>query len=836
MSRRQHIDDLNDTRRPRAAGALARRARGRLRLADELDADDGPDRRCALVESASPTGEPRRLTNGPADSSPAWSPDGTSVAFLRAGRRPAADLAPAGRRRRAGAADRRCRSAPARPSGAPTARGSRSPLRRPAAHRGERGRPSRPRPAPSSPSASTTRPTARATCAASASTSSSSSVETEECRQVTRGDWHAGEPAWSPDGEAARVRGGDGARRATWPPRAVLRRTVDADRPTAEPELAGLADGGRRHRQLDADGSALLAVAFEPGRAGRARAPAARPARRRRSRRSRGAARPQRDARRPRLPGRPAAARRRRLGSSVLRPRPRLHPPLRGRRDRRRAAPARRRPGTRRQRRSRSPVADRRDRARRRRRRSARSSSSTWRRARRPCAPSTGETPAELELFAREEREFTISDGTVVQGWLMRDPEAPTPAAAPARHPRRAAQRLERRRRRLAPLPPGARGARLDGAAAEPARQRRVRRGLLPGGSRAWGEADAKDFLEPIDAARRRGHRRPGAARGHRLQLRRLHDVLPDEPRRALRRGGRRRRRQRPRQHGRHLRRRATTCAELELGGEPWWDARDRYERCRRSPASTPSTRRRSSTTARPTSLPGRPGAAVAHGAARARRPDAARPLPGRVAPVRPRRAPVAPRDFNRRVVDWVEQYAGAAAASRPRLDDGALAAPARRAGRAPPRSRRERSASCACGPGATTSCVELAYGLLNKETGVETTARLGVPDRLDDEGLDGDRRHAARRRGQARSRRARSRTCCPSCELADRRRRRRRVTMRHLLTHTSGIDGDVFTDTGRGDDCLERYVGAARRRPRRTIRSARPGRTATPASRSRAA
>src|SRR5687768_12567477 len=35
-----------------------------------------------------------------------------------------------------------------------------------------------------------------------------------------------------------------------------------------------------------------------------------------------------------------------------------------------------------------------------------------------------------------------------------------------------------------------------------------------------------------------------------------------------------------------------------------------------------------------------------------------------------------------------------------------------------------------------------------------------------------------------------------------------RRVTVRHLLTHTSGIDGDVFTDTGRGDDCLERYVG----------------------------
>jgi CubicO group peptidase (beta-lactamase class C family) len=35
-----------------------------------------------------------------------------------------------------------------------------------------------------------------------------------------------------------------------------------------------------------------------------------------------------------------------------------------------------------------------------------------------------------------------------------------------------------------------------------------------------------------------------------------------------------------------------------------------------------------------------------------------------------------------------------------------------------------------------------------------------------------------------------------------------RDVTIRHLLTHTAGIDGDIFTDTGRGDDCVERYVG----------------------------
>ncbi|MFF3629855.1 serine hydrolase domain-containing protein [Streptomyces sp. NPDC002164] len=32
-------------------------------------------------------------------------------------------------------------------------------------------------------------------------------------------------------------------------------------------------------------------------------------------------------------------------------------------------------------------------------------------------------------------------------------------------------------------------------------------------------------------------------------------------------------------------------------------------------------------------------------------------------------------------------------------------------------------------------------------------------------------------------------------------------VTVRHLMTHTSGIDGDLFTDTGRGDDCLEKFA-----------------------------
>ncbi|MGA8257298.1 MAG: serine hydrolase domain-containing protein [Nocardioides sp.] len=34
-------------------------------------------------------------------------------------------------------------------------------------------------------------------------------------------------------------------------------------------------------------------------------------------------------------------------------------------------------------------------------------------------------------------------------------------------------------------------------------------------------------------------------------------------------------------------------------------------------------------------------------------------------------------------------------------------------------------------------------------------------------------------------------------------------TTLRHLLSHTSGIDGDHFLDTGRGDDVLEKYVAS---------------------------
>ncbi|NED96275.1 serine hydrolase [Phytoactinopolyspora alkaliphila] len=102
---------------------------------------------------------------------------------------------------------------------------------------------------------------------------------------------------------------------------------------------------------------------------------------------------------------------------------------------------------------------------------------------------------------------------------------------------------------------------------------------------------------------------------------------------------------------------------------------------------------------------------------------------------------------------------------------------------------------------------VELAYGLTNVDTGVEVTTdtvfQIGSVSKvwtasvvmaLVDAGkLDLDEPVV---------------TYLPELVLAD-PEATARVTMRHLLTHTSGIDGDFFLDTGRGDECLERYVDA---------------------------
>jgi CubicO group peptidase (beta-lactamase class C family) len=107
--------------------------------------------------------------------------------------------------------------------------------------------------------------------------------------------------------------------------------------------------------------------------------------------------------------------------------------------------------------------------------------------------------------------------------------------------------------------------------------------------------------------------------------------------------------------------------------------------------------------------------------------------------------------------------------------------------------------------PGHDDDLAEASYGLLNTVTGIEATTdslwQIGsitkvwtstLTMQLLDEGLlDLDAPVAG---------------YLPELRLAD-ADVAKALTMRHLLTHTSGIDGDVFTDTGRGDDCLAKYV-----------------------------
>src|SRR4051812_2059689 len=115
--------------------------------------------------------------------------------------------------------------------------------------------------------------------------------------------------------------------------------------------------------------------------------------------------------------------------------------------------------------------------------------------------------------------------------------------------------------------------------------------------------------------------------------------------------------------------------------------------------------------------------------------------------------------------------------------------------------------------PGATLAILdgdeggEAAYGVLNIRTGVEATPdslfQIGsitkvwtatlVMQLVDEGKVDLDVPLV---------------TYLPDFKVAD-ADVTRTVTTRHLLAHTSGIDGDLFLDTGRGDDCVEKYVAA---------------------------
>ncbi|GAA5113200.1 serine hydrolase [Alloalcanivorax gelatiniphagus] len=161
--------------------------------------------------------------------------------------------------------------------------------------------------------------------------------------------------------------------------------------------------------------------------------------------------------------------------------------------------------------------------------------------------------------------------------------------------------------------------------------------------------------------------------------------------------------------------------------------------------------------------------------------------------------------DVNRRTLDWLETHTTGGGRARP---DAAhwqrrLAALAERHG--VPGAQLGILRVGDRGAGVPDDLVEASYGVLSTVTGVPVTAEsvfqigsitkvwtASVVMALVDEGLltlDTPVHEVL-----------------PELSLAD-ADVTKGVTVRHLLTHTSGIDGDVFTDTGRGDDCLEKYV-----------------------------
>src|SRR3984957_16529252 len=160
--------------------------------------------------------------------------------------------------------------------------------------------------------------------------------------------------------------------------------------------------------------------------------------------------------------------------------------------------------------------------------------------------------------------------------------------------------------------------------------------------------------------------------------------------------------------------------------------------------------------------------------------------------------------DYNQRVVDWGEQYAGTS--KRPKIDV------AHWQRRLAVLAERHKVPGASLGilrlgtDGRPDEVIGAAYGYANAPAKIEATTdtlfQIGSMSKvwtatlamqLVDEGkLDLDAPVAE---------------VLPELQLDD-SETAKTVTMRHLLNHTSGIDGDVFTDTGRGDDCVEKYVG----------------------------
>ncbi len=415
----------------------------------------------------------------------------------------------------------------------------------------------------------------------------------------------------------------------------------------------------------------------------------------------------------------------------------------------------------------------------------------------------TDHTP-DFDLFVREERTFAISDGTEVQAWLVRDPsidverDGPLPllldihggphnawnAAADEIH----VYHQELAARGWAVLLVNPRGS--DGYGEE----------FFDGVRAGWGVKDVHDFLEPLDALVAEGLADPerlavtgysyggfmtcwltgytdrfkaAVAGGVVSDLVSMYGHSDDGP----------------------------LMGRYELGGTPW-DAFEEYA------AMSPLTHVDQVST--PTLvLHGRDDltcpvgqAQQWHTSLRERGVATELVLYPDASHVFILLGPPSQRiDYNRRVVAWLDQWVERG--GRPRLD--AAHWQRRLAVLAEKHHVPGAQLGILDGHGGDWDLVDAAYGVLNMRTGQPATTdsvfQIGsiskvwtatVVMQLVDEGriaLDTPVVEVI-----------------PELQLSD-PDVTKQLTIWHLLTHTSGIDGDVFTDTGRGDDCLEKYT-----------------------------